>query len=123
MASKRFALCGVALAAIGLPKIAAVVLQKQDEVKKPKRNFKKYLKRVPTRDKQIIDLKSDKQYDVLVIGGGSLGCSCALDATTRGLKTAMIDSNDFAGGNTSRSSKILHGGISYLEQSFSKVYK
>lgn len=116
MASKRFGLCGVAIGAIAFPRIASVILKKKDEVKKPK-----YLRRIPTRDQQIIDLKSDSQYDVLIIGGGSLGCSCALDATTRGLKTAMIDANDFASGNTSRASKILHGGISYLEQSFSKV--
>lgn len=120
MASKCFGLYGLALA-IGFPRIAAVVIKTKDEVKKPQDNLKKYLRRIPTRDQQIIDLKSDNQYDVLIIGGGSLGCSCALDATTRGLKTAMIDANDFASGNTSRSSKILHCGISYLEQSFSEV--
>lgn len=55
-------------------------------------------------------------YDVLVIGGGVTGAGAALDATTRGLRTALVEARDFASGTSSRSSKLFHGGLRYLEQ-------
>ena len=55
-------------------------------------------------------------YDVLVIGGGVTGAGVALDAATRGLKTALVEARDFASGTSSRSSKLFHGGLRYLEQ-------
>lgn len=54
-------------------------------------------------------------FDVVVIGGGATGAGVALDAVTRGLKVALIDKQDFAGGTSSRSSKLIHGGLRYLE--------
>ncbi len=54
--------------------------------------------------------------DVLVIGGGVTGAGAALDATTRGLSTALVEARDFASGTSSRSSKLFHGGLRYLEQ-------
>jgi hypothetical protein len=57
-------------------------------------------------------------YDVLVIGGGATGSGVALDATTRGLKTAMVEQDDFASGTSSRSTKLIHGGIRYLALAF-----
>ena len=54
--------------------------------------------------------------DVLVVGGGVTGCGAALDAATRGLSTALVEARDFASGTSSRSSKLLHGGLRYLEQ-------
>jgi glycerol-3-phosphate dehydrogenase len=54
--------------------------------------------------------------DVLVIGGGVTGCGIALDAATRGLSTALVEARDIASGTSSRSSKLLHGGLRYLEQ-------
>ncbi|TWE11404.1 glycerol-3-phosphate dehydrogenase/oxidase [Rudaeicoccus suwonensis] len=56
------------------------------------------------------------EFDVLVIGGGVTGAGAALDATTRGLRTAMVEARDFASGTSSRSSKLFHGGLRYLEQ-------
>ncbi|MCG7245917.1 glycerol-3-phosphate dehydrogenase/oxidase [Corynebacterium sp. ACRPX] len=56
-----------------------------------------------------------EQYDVVIIGGGSVGAGAALDAATRGLKTAVIETRDFAGGTSSRSSKMFHGGLRYLQ--------
>ncbi|MDO4909020.1 MAG: glycerol-3-phosphate dehydrogenase/oxidase [Corynebacterium sp.] len=56
-----------------------------------------------------------EHYDVVIIGGGSVGAGTALDAATRGLKVAVIESRDFAGGTSSRSSKMFHGGLRYLE--------
>jgi glycerol-3-phosphate dehydrogenase len=54
--------------------------------------------------------------DVLVIGGGVVGGGVALDAVTRGLTTALVEARDFASGTSSRSSKLFHGGLRYLEQ-------
>jgi glycerol-3-phosphate dehydrogenase len=54
-------------------------------------------------------------FDVLIIGGGINGAGIARDATSRGMKVALIEANDFASGTSSRSSKLIHGGIRYLE--------
>jgi glycerol-3-phosphate dehydrogenase len=59
---------------------------------------------------------ADGSFDVLVVGGGVTGGGVALDATTRGLSTAMVEARDFASGTSSRSSKLFHGGLRYLEQ-------
>ena len=56
------------------------------------------------------------RVDVLVVGGGVTGAGVALDAVTRGLSTALVESRDFASGTSSRSSKLFHGGLRYLEQ-------
>ncbi len=55
-------------------------------------------------------------FDVLVVGAGVTGAGVALDATTRGLSTALVEARDFASGTSSRSSKLFHGGLRYLEQ-------
>src|SRR5665811_1395799 len=55
-------------------------------------------------------------FDVLVIGGGVTGCGVALDAASRGLSVALLEKRDFAAGTSSRSSKVIHGGLRYLEQ-------
>ena len=57
-----------------------------------------------------------EHFDVLVIGGGINGVGVALDAVTRGLNVALVESADFASGTSSRSSKLIHGGLRYLEQ-------
>ena len=53
---------------------------------------------------------------MLVVGGGVTGCGVALDAATRGLKTALVEARDFASGTSSKSSKLVHGGLRYLQQ-------
>lgn len=70
---------------------------------------------LPTRESIIESLKTEKRFDVLVIGGGSAGAGVALDAQTRGLKTAMVEYGDYCSGTSSKSSKLLHGGVKYLE--------
>ena len=57
-----------------------------------------------------------EELDVLVIGGGVVGAGCALDAVTRGLNVGLVEARDYASGTSSRSSKLLHGGLRYLEQ-------
>ncbi|HEX7520645.1 MAG TPA: FAD-dependent oxidoreductase, partial [Acidimicrobiia bacterium] len=58
----------------------------------------------------------DEQFDLLVIGGGITGAGVALDAASRGLRTALVERDDFASGTSSKSSKLVHGGIRYLQQ-------
>ncbi|CAH0222219.1 glycerol-3-phosphate dehydrogenase/oxidase [Plantibacter sp. VKM Ac-2885] len=67
------------------------------------------------RDAAIEALKS-KELDILVVGGGIVGTGAALDAVTRGLSTGLLEARDWASGTSSRSSKLVHGGIRYLEQ-------
>ncbi|MGO4104301.1 glycerol-3-phosphate dehydrogenase/oxidase [Leifsonia sp. YAF41] len=58
----------------------------------------------------------DKELDILVVGGGIVGAGSALDAVTRGLSVGVLEQRDWASGTSSRSSKLVHGGIRYLEQ-------
>lgn len=58
---------------------------------------------------------ADGRFDVLVVGGGVTGCGIALDAASRGLRTALVERDDFASGTSSRSSKMVHGGLRYLQ--------
>ena len=67
------------------------------------------------RQQQLQQLKSGQLFDLLIIGGGATGCGVALDAATRGLKVALIEKNDFSEGTSSRSTKLVHGGVRYLE--------
>ena len=67
------------------------------------------------RDAAIQSLASD-EFDVLVIGGGVTGAGAVLDAASRGLKVALVEARDLASGTSSRSSKLIHGGLRYLEQ-------
>jgi len=98
---------------------------------------------LPTREDQVKTLKS-QDYDVLIIGGGATGAGCALDACTRGtiaksllfllaqvkptlplffegLKTALVEADDFASGTSSRSTKLIHGGVRYLQKAIMQV--
>ena len=71
---------------------------------------------LPLRSEQIHSLQSGEEYDVLIIGGGATGAGCALDSVTRGLKTALVEYDDFASGTSSRSTKLIHGGVRYLQK-------
>jgi len=71
---------------------------------------------LPTRQELLKDLKSSEEFDVLVIGGGATGCGVALDAVTRGLRTALIEKYDYSSGTSSRSTKLIHGGVRYLQK-------
>lgn len=70
---------------------------------------------LPRRQESIQRLKRG-EFDILVIGGGAVGAGVALEAASRGLKCALIDKGDFAGQTSSKSTKLLHGGVRYLEQ-------
>ncbi|QTE21369.1 glycerol-3-phosphate dehydrogenase/oxidase [Polaribacter cellanae] len=67
------------------------------------------------REKITKDLQST-EFDILIIGGGITGAGIALDAASRGMKVALIEKNDFASGTSSKSTKLIHGGLRYLKQ-------
>ncbi len=73
------------------------------------------------RKEQFERLSSIQKFDLCIIGGGSTGAGIALDATLRGLKILLIDKNDFAGQTSSKSTKLIHGGVRYLEQAVKKL--
>ncbi len=65
---------------------------------------------------QTIQLLEQKAFDLAIIGGGITGAGIALDAASRGLKVVLVEKNDFASGTSSRSTKLIHGGLRYLKQ-------
>lgn len=72
------------------------------------------------RTHNIHQLKT-RQFDLCIIGAGASGAGCALDAALRGLQVALIDQNDFAAETSSKSTKLVHGGVRYLEQAFKNL--
>jgi len=70
----------------------------------------------PEERAAAIETLKSKELDILVVGGGIVGTGSALDAVTRGLRVGMVEARDWASGTSSRSSKLVHGGIRYLEQ-------
>ena len=71
------------------------------------------------RQEQIKKLETI-HFDVLVIGGGATGAGIALDAAARGLHVALVEAYDFSSGTSSRSTKLIHGGMRYLEAAFKR---
>ncbi|XP_021906672.1 glycerol-3-phosphate dehydrogenase SDP6, mitochondrial-like [Carica papaya] len=74
---------------------------------------------VPSRTVQksaLIGASAVNPLDILVIGGGATGCGVALDAVTRGLRVGLVEREDFSSGTSSRSTKLIHGGVRYLEK-------
>ena len=67
------------------------------------------------RHQRLQQLQDGRTFDLLVIGGGATGCGVALDAASRGLDVALVEKNDFSEGTSSRSTKLVHGGVRYLE--------
>ncbi|RMI45799.1 glycerol-3-phosphate dehydrogenase/oxidase [Streptomyces triticirhizae] len=69
----------------------------------------------PEQRAEALARMAERELDVLVVGGGVVGAGTALDATTRGLSTGLVEARDWAAGTSSRSSKLIHGGLRYLE--------
>lgn len=70
----------------------------------------------PCREQGLAALRDGAPWDVLIIGGGATGLGCAVDAAARGHRTLLVEARDFAGGTSSRSTKLIHGGVRYLRQ-------
>jgi glycerol-3-phosphate dehydrogenase len=78
----------------------------------------------PAHREEALRQMASTEFDVLVIGGGVVGAGAALDAASRGLKVALVEARDLASGTSSRSSKLVHGGLRYLKQlNFSLVFE
>lgn len=72
---------------------------------------------LPTdREHALAQMRQPRTYDMAIVGGGATGLGLALDAAQRGLSVVLVDSHDFAQGTSSRSTKLLHGGVRYLAQ-------
>ena len=69
----------------------------------------------------FIQSATAEKFDVCIIGGGATGAGCALDAASRGLKTILIEKEDFGAATSSKSTKLIHGGVRYLEQAVKKL--
>jgi glycerol-3-phosphate dehydrogenase len=80
---------------------------------------------LPTRAEQLQRLRaattSEEEYDIVVIGGGATGAGIALDAASRGLKVALVERDDFSSGTSSKSTKLVHGGVRYLEKAVKEL--
>jgi glycerol-3-phosphate dehydrogenase len=72
------------------------------------------------REDRLRDIER-RSYDVCVIGGGATGAACALDAQLRSLRTVLVEAGDFAGATSSKSTKIIHGGVRHLEQAVKEL--
>lgn len=72
------------------------------------------------RNENLAKLKTE-HFDICIIGGGATGAGCALDAAKRGLKVCLIEKDDFASQTSSKSTKLIHGGVRYLEQAVKKL--
>jgi len=78
----------------------------------------------PTWRKDALEALAGERFDVLIVGGGIVGAGALLDATSRGLRAALVEQRDIASGTSGRSSRLIHGGLRYLEQlHFGLVYE
>src|SRR5882724_8295086 len=75
------------------------------------------------RTEMLQQLNDETQWDIVIIGGGATGLGTAVDAATRGYKTLLLEQHDFAKGTSSRSTKLVHGGVRYLAQGNIKLVR
>ena len=75
------------------------------------------------RQKMIAQLEGVAVWDMVIIGGGATGLGAAVDAASRGYKTLLVEQDDFAKGTSSRSTKLVHGGVRYLAQGNIKMVR
>ncbi|WUR04128.1 glycerol-3-phosphate dehydrogenase (GPDM) [Vairimorpha necatrix] len=104
------------------------ITYKKYKIKKLKRLAKEFLgthdyKWKPKTRYKILDDFRNTHFDILIIGGGATGMGCAIEGISRGLKVGLIEANDFGSGTSSKSTKLLHGGIRYLEKAVNNLDK
>ena len=102
--------------------VVADAQQQNDQQQEQQKRKLVPMKMLPSRMEMLKKLKdTNNVYDVLVIGGGATGCGVALDSITRGLSTALVELDDFSSGTSSRSTKLIHGGVRYLQKAILKL--
>lgn len=118
----------VAAAGVGAAGSAVIYL---DYIRSPKpsnmvSSYKPLVKEVPPppkREQLLENLEKTPEFDVLIIGGGATGTGTAVDAATRGLNVCLLEKFDFASGTSSKSTKMAHGGVRYLEKAIFQLSK
>lgn len=95
----------------------------QPDIKNSYKPLAKTAAAPPTRLELLKRLKETDRYDMLIIGGGATGTGTALDAATRGLNVCLLEKNDFSSGTSSKSTKMAHGGVRYLEKAIFQLSK
>lgn len=85
--------------------------------------LRKELATPPTRESLLNKLETTPKFDVIVVGGGATGTGTAVDAATRGLNVCLLEKSDFASGTSSKSTKMAHGGVRYLEKAIFQLSK
>lgn len=96
--------------------LALVLLSGCENTESPDSSrFHAYPVEIPTRENQLQRLENE-MFDLLIIGGGATGSGIALDGVTRGLSVALVEGDDFGSGTSSKSTKLVHGGVRYLEK-------
>ncbi|XP_023932591.1 glycerol-3-phosphate dehydrogenase, mitochondrial isoform X2 [Lingula anatina] len=114
--AKRLVLYGLAAGGVGTASVYMISNRRKHIAQdNPNVSAERLNQPLPTREEQLASLEND-QFDVLVIGGGATGAGVALDTTSRGLKTALVEKFDFSSGTSSRSTKLIHGGVRYLQK-------
>ena len=75
----------------------------------------------PVLSPEESDSPADDVFDLLIVGGGATGAGTALDAASRGLKVACVERDDFSSGTSSKSTKLVHGGVRYLQKAIMEL--
>jgi glycerol-3-phosphate dehydrogenase len=104
----------IAASFAGAASLGFLAMADQQQQAKPTVTPVKYKKRAD----HLREISANPVYDVVVVGGGCNGAGVALDAATRGLRTLVIEREDFGSGASSKSTKLIHGGVRYLQQVF-----
>lgn len=106
--------------------VGAAVVYRVVAQKKEREMRKRYSRHIPISWKppkrsEVLECIEKKKYDIVVIGGGSAGAGCALDAASRGYSVLLLEKDDFGSGTSAKSTKLIHGGVRYLEKAIKQV--
>ncbi|BFZ56122.1 mitochondrial glycerol-3-phosphate dehydrogenase [Savitreella phatthalungensis] len=121
VSARKLGASSAAVLAVGAGIITALQLREPLHAEVPKIPDISQFKRLPGRSEIITKLKAGETYDMIIVGGGATGVGTAVDAASRGLKVALVERDDFASGTSSRSTKLVHGGVRYLEKAFKEL--
>lgn len=116
-----------ALAAVSGATYAGVRLYQQQQTASPSVSMvspedrRKALEWRPPPRSLLLKRLASESFDLVIVGGGATGAGCALDGASRGLRVALVERDDFSSGTSSKSTKLVHGGVRYLEKAFLRL--